>query len=239
MCGSLFEPVAFWVSRQATAAAAARCCSSWTSSTCSPTTRTRRCSTTCLTCRSPPRLPSPWSALPAGWCASLRRPGLSASHRWVLPCFNKTTLLSPPQDVLELLEKRVKSRFSHRQIHLLSSLTFPQYLERVRTQLALPDDFPDGGFARDWNAGIKVKLSAHYSFTETMRLVAIDNISLLLCFFICLQTLCEDKSVEDVLQRHFNSSKDFRSLHTLLVRHALRPLLQTPTAISFETLSMP
>lgn len=96
MCGSLFEPVAFWVSHQATAAAAARCCSSWTSSTCSPTTRTRRCSTTCLTCRSPPRLPSPWSALPAGWCASLRRPGLSASHRWVLPCFNKATLLSPP-----------------------------------------------------------------------------------------------------------------------------------------------
>ncbi|KAM4560205.1 origin recognition complex subunit 4 isoform 1-T2 [Odontesthes bonariensis] len=88
-------------------------------------------------------------------------------------------------DVLELLEKRVKSRFSHRQIHLLSSLTFAQYLERVRAQLSLPEDFPDLKFAQEWNAGIK--------------------------------TLCEDKSVEEVLQRHFNSSKDFRSLHVLLM----------------------
>ncbi|CAK6970846.1 origin recognition complex subunit 4 [Scomber scombrus] len=88
-------------------------------------------------------------------------------------------------DVLELLEKRVKSRFSHRQIHLLSSLAFEEYVERVRTQLSLPDDFPDGKFAEDWNDSIK--------------------------------TLCEDKSVEDVLQRHFNSSKDFRSMQMLLM----------------------
>uniref|UniRef100_A0A665TCN4 Origin recognition complex subunit 4 n=1 Tax=Echeneis naucrates TaxID=173247 RepID=A0A665TCN4_ECHNA len=89
-------------------------------------------------------------------------------------------------DVLELLEKRVKSRFSHRQIHLLSSLTSTQYLERVQTQLSLPDHFPDGQFAQDWNDSIK--------------------------------TLCRDKSVGEILQRHFNSSKDFRSLHMLLVR---------------------
>uniref|UniRef100_A0A1A8G4K8 Origin recognition complex subunit 4 n=2 Tax=Nothobranchius korthausae TaxID=1143690 RepID=A0A1A8G4K8_9TELE len=88
-------------------------------------------------------------------------------------------------DVLELLEKRVKSRFSHRQIYLLSSLTFTQYLERVQTQLSLPGDFPDRKFAQEWNASIT--------------------------------TLCEDKSVEDVLQRHFNSSTDFRSLHLLLM----------------------
>lgn len=88
-------------------------------------------------------------------------------------------------DVLELLEKRVKSRFSHRQIHLLSSLTFDQYLDQVQTQLGLPDDFPDTMFAEDWNDSIK--------------------------------TLCEDKSVEEVLQRHFNSSKDFRSMQMLLM----------------------
>ncbi|XP_061788384.1 origin recognition complex subunit 4 [Nerophis lumbriciformis] len=88
-------------------------------------------------------------------------------------------------DVLELLEKRVKSRFSHRQIHLLSSLTFPQYLHRVRSQLSLSDGFPDRKFSEDWNDSV--------------------------------QSLCEDKSVEEVLQRHFHSSKDFRSLHTLLM----------------------
>lgn len=87
-------------------------------------------------------------------------------------------------DVLELLEKRVKSRFSHRQIHLLCSATFPQYVERVQNQLRLPNNFPDHRFAEEWNVSIK--------------------------------TLCEDKSVEDVLRRHFNSSNDFRSLHMLL-----------------------
>ncbi|KAF3857409.1 hypothetical protein F7725_009268 [Dissostichus mawsoni] len=88
-------------------------------------------------------------------------------------------------DVLELLEKRVKSRFSHRQIHLLSNPTFSQYLERVQTQLSLLDDFPDETFAQDWNASVK--------------------------------TLCEDKSVEDALERHYNSSKNFRSNHMLLM----------------------
>lgn len=33
-----------------------------------------------------------------------------------------------------------------------------------------------------------------------------------------LQTLCKDASVEEVLRRHFNTSKDFRSMHALLVR---------------------
>uniref|UniRef100_I3K2X4 Origin recognition complex subunit 4 n=1 Tax=Oreochromis niloticus TaxID=8128 RepID=I3K2X4_ORENI len=100
-------------------------------------------------------------------------------------------------DVLELLEKRVKSRFSHRQIHLLSSLNFTQYLERVWTQLSLPDSFPDKKFAQEWNAGVK--------------------------------TLCEDKSVEEVLQRHFNSSKDFRSLHMLLMLCLSRVSVAKPT----------
>lgn len=100
-------------------------------------------------------------------------------------------------DVLELLEKRVKSRFSHRQIHLLSSPTFPQYLERVRMQLSLPDNFPDGNFAQEWNVSVK--------------------------------TLCEDKSVEDVLQRHFNSSKDFRSMHMLLMLCLSRVSVAKPT----------
>uniref|UniRef100_A0A674C363 Origin recognition complex subunit 4 n=1 Tax=Salmo trutta TaxID=8032 RepID=A0A674C363_SALTR len=59
-------------------------------------------------------------------------------------------------DVLELLEKRVKSRFSHRQIHLLSSLSFIQYLDNVRSQLSLPQDFPDTKFHDEWNDGIKM-----------------------------------------------------------------------------------
>lgn len=72
----------------------------------------------------------------------------------------RTPFLVFRQDVLELLEKRVKSRFSHRQIHLLSSPTFPQYLERVRTRLSLPQDFPDAKFAQDWNGSVEVSQRA-------------------------------------------------------------------------------
>ncbi|XP_020367435.1 origin recognition complex subunit 4 isoform X1 [Rhincodon typus] len=88
-------------------------------------------------------------------------------------------------DVLELLEKRVKSRFSHRQIHLLNAFGFKQYVEMFQQQLILPKEFPDGRFAQEWNQNI--------------------------------QCLCKDKMVEDILQKHFNSSKDFRSLHMLLM----------------------
>ncbi|XP_051997439.1 origin recognition complex subunit 4 isoform X2 [Xyrauchen texanus] len=87
-------------------------------------------------------------------------------------------------DVLELLEKRVKSRFSHRQIHLFSSLLFGQYVDVVRSQLSLPQDFPYPKFSKEWNHNIT--------------------------------KLCEEKSVQEILQRHFNSSKDLRSLHMLL-----------------------
>lgn len=127
-------------------------------------------------------------------------------------------LLFPPvQDVLELLEKRVKSRFSHRQIHLLSNPTFPQYLERVRTQLSLPDRFPDQEFCQDWNDSVEVKPSETRTCWFFSASVCI--LTVLLCLCLRLQTLCEDKSVQDVLQKHFNSSKDFRSLHMLLVQH--------------------
>ncbi|KAL1021799.1 hypothetical protein UPYG_G00018150 [Umbra pygmaea] len=88
-------------------------------------------------------------------------------------------------DVLELLEKRVKSRFSHRQIQLLSSLSFGKYLDNVISQLGLPQDFPDTKFSEEWNDSIK--------------------------------RLCEDKAVMAVLQKQYNSSKDFRSLHMLLI----------------------
>uniref|UniRef100_A0A8C5PDT2 Origin recognition complex subunit 4 n=1 Tax=Leptobrachium leishanense TaxID=445787 RepID=A0A8C5PDT2_9ANUR len=88
-------------------------------------------------------------------------------------------------DVMELLEKRVKSRFSHRQIHLLNSFGFSQYLEMFQDQLSLPPDFPDCQYAEEWNKNI--------------------------------QSLVGNKMIEDVLQKQFNSAKDVRSLHMLLL----------------------
>ncbi|KXJ27989.1 origin recognition complex subunit 4 [Exaiptasia diaphana] len=54
-------------------------------------------------------------------------------------------------DVVELLEKRVKSRFSHRQIHLFNSSSFGEYLEIVRSVLSLPSTFPNKKFQKTWN----------------------------------------------------------------------------------------
>uniref|UniRef100_A0A672YMT6 Origin recognition complex subunit 4 n=1 Tax=Sphaeramia orbicularis TaxID=375764 RepID=A0A672YMT6_9TELE len=87
-------------------------------------------------------------------------------------------------DVLELLEKR--------------------YIERVQTQLSLPQDFPDEKFAKDWNESVKA--------------------------------LCEDKSVEEVLLRHFNCSRDFRSLHMFLMLCLSRVTVAKPVVKAADVL---
>ncbi|XP_041354935.1 origin recognition complex subunit 4-like [Gigantopelta aegis] len=58
-------------------------------------------------------------------------------------------------DVIELLEKRVKSRFSHRQIHLFNALSFHDYCHICRATLSLPHQFPDDKFAKRWNHQIE------------------------------------------------------------------------------------
>lgn len=62
-------------------------------------------------------------------------------------------------DVVELLEKRVKSRFSHRQMHLFNNLTLSQYKELCHSYLSLGEDFPDKQFAQEWDSEIKNLLS--------------------------------------------------------------------------------
>ncbi|XP_065269423.1 origin recognition complex subunit 4 [Emys orbicularis] len=89
------------------------------------------------------------------------------------------------QDILELLEKRVKSRFSHRQIYLMNSFDFKQYLRIFKEQLYLPAEFLYKPFIQKWNKNV--------------------------------QSLSEDRTVQDVLQNHFHCSKDLRSLHMLLM----------------------
>ena len=66
-------------------------------------------------------------------------------------------MFSFTQDVIELLEKRVKSRFSHRQLHLFNSLKFDEYKNLFKILLKLEDDFPDKLFAKEWNKHIEVK----------------------------------------------------------------------------------
>ncbi|NXD12944.1 ORC4 protein, partial [Nothocercus nigrocapillus] len=68
------------------------------------------------------------------------------------------------QDVLELLEKRVKSRFSHRQIYLMNSFDFKQYIKIFKEQLSLPAKFLDESFAQKWNNNVQ-----HLSEDKTVQ----------------------------------------------------------------------
>ncbi|KAM6200189.1 origin recognition complex subunit 4 isoform 2-T3 [Sarcoramphus papa] len=68
------------------------------------------------------------------------------------------------QDILELLEKRVKSRFSHRQIYLMNSFDFKQYIRIFKEQLSLPAEFPDESFAQKWNNNVQ-----HLSEDKTVQ----------------------------------------------------------------------
>ncbi|NXT24112.1 ORC4 protein, partial [Syrrhaptes paradoxus] len=68
------------------------------------------------------------------------------------------------QDILELLEKRVKSRFSHRQIYMKNSFDFKQYIRIFKEQLSLPDEFPDESFAQKWNNNVQ-----HLSEDKTVQ----------------------------------------------------------------------
>ncbi|NXE00322.1 ORC4 protein, partial [Chaetorhynchus papuensis] len=68
------------------------------------------------------------------------------------------------QDILELLEKRVKSRFSHRQIYLMNSFDFKEYIKIFKKQLSLPAEFPDESFAQKWNNNVQ-----HLSEDKTVQ----------------------------------------------------------------------
>lgn len=58
-------------------------------------------------------------------------------------------------DVIELLEKRVKSRFSHRQIHLFPVGKFDSYLDTFKLLMQLPSSFLHKDFAKSWNSHIE------------------------------------------------------------------------------------
>lgn len=68
-------------------------------------------------------------------------------------------LFFPSQDVIELLEKRVRSRLSQRQLHLFSDWSFEQYLDHVKNCLTLSRECQkklDASLCRPWNKSIEV-----------------------------------------------------------------------------------
>ncbi|XP_046846096.1 origin recognition complex subunit 4-like isoform X2 [Xenia sp. Carnegie-2017] len=58
-------------------------------------------------------------------------------------------------DVVEHLEKRVKSRFSHRQIQFFNDFMFGDYIDIFRSIVAVPPNFSNKATAKAWNKSIE------------------------------------------------------------------------------------
>jgi origin recognition complex subunit 4 len=71
-------------------------------------------------------------------------------------------------DVVELLEKRVKSRFSHRQLLLFPHSEFRDYVSLTRSLLSLPHNFKQRQFHREWQQNLE-KLLQNSKVLQALR----------------------------------------------------------------------
>lgn len=119
-------------------------------------------------------------------------------------------------DVVESLEKRVKSRFSHRYVHMSLPKSVPAFWDICRQGLVVEEEDLDAEgfdvalegldeFRRWWEGRIEVSFDLHhfldlYISTNTTR-----------------QTLRETPSFQDHLDYHFYTSKSVASFFTSLI----------------------
>ncbi|CAN2389041.1 DNA replication origin binding [Pristimantis euphronides] len=127
-------------------------------------------------------------------------------------------------DVMELLEKRVKSRFSHRQIHLLNSFSFSDYQEVFKDLLSLAPDFPDAEFAEEWNSSLQALLEnkmvedvlqKQFSVSKDMR-----SLHMLLLLALCRINVSHPHlNAADFMEAHRLRSMDSKAnlLHGLSI----------------------
>eukprot|EP00794_Sanderia_malayensis_P003653 gene3653-4170_t len=99
-------------------------------------------------------------------------------------------------DIVELLEKRVKSRYSHRSILTFSSIDFEEYLEMLRAMLKLPSDFKDSNYKERWNYNV--------------------------------QTSTDERATRELIRKHFNKTKDIRSVALLLAEMVCKITHKSP-----------
>ncbi|KAK2038199.1 hypothetical protein LZ31DRAFT_579688 [Colletotrichum somersetense] len=89
-------------------------------------------------------------------------------------------------DVVEMLEKRVKSRFSHRYVYLSPPRSLPAYWKVCRQGLVVDDE--------DMEAeGIDVSVAGHEAFHANWKAM--------------IESLYKEKSFQDLLQYHYVTSK--------------------------------
>ena len=112
---------------------------------------------------------------------------------------------------MELLEKRVKSRFSHRQLLLFPHTEFTGYVALALSLLSLPHDFKPRQYQLQWQKQLEV-------FDKTISMCVCQCCCCCCCCCCWVQELLQDATVLKALQRQFRISADVRSLKTLLVR---------------------
>ncbi len=105
------------------------------------------------------------------------------THTHPLPCasvqyvFHTCCSLTHVQDVIELLEKRVKSRFSHRQVNLFCDYSFEDYVGLFKSLLTLPAEFEDGQYREEWNRNLEVFI-ATYHFINAISVYTYTRVAL-------------------------------------------------------------
>lgn len=107
-------------------------------------------------------------------------------------------------DVVELLEKRVKSRFSHRQIHIFPKYSLKEYVFFAISSLSLPSSakqFADTKFAKKWNAEVQALIN-------------------------------DDRSVKDILTRLYSTQKELGYLYRFLFLVISQLSTQSPSISS-------
>lgn len=99
-------------------------------------------------------------------------------------------------DAVELLEKRVKSRFAHRFLYLMNSLQPEEYIKVAETLLSIdPEQFSDKAFAKRWNHKLE-KIVIPEMKQSLLKLYNIDRI--IRTLVNCLQPMV--RLIDDNLQ---------------------------------------
>ncbi|CAO3629054.1 unnamed protein product [Cunninghamella blakesleeana] len=89
-------------------------------------------------------------------------------------------------DALDLLEKRVKSRFSHRQIFLFPPATFGDFTEMARDALTIPEDLTEENYVIKFNQHVKNVFEDTSMVTLLRRIFDITK-DLRMFFKICFE----------------------------------------------------
>lgn len=106
--------------------------------------------------------------------------------------------ISSSLDVVECLEKRVKSRFNHRQLAMLPYEKFEDYFHAIRHYLLIPDEQCTTESKQDWNTQVHQLLKASDVKKTLGRLFATNStIGFLKQFLYTVVCLMQDKKLSN------------------------------------------